>query len=110
MGTIKFNRAERPPSTASTDDGGDVGHDVDILDEAKTLAPPGSVSRYSEFESGKPVDGLLVRVDDRQIAKCATILSSNDMVVSRERSAKYDVWSEGTVRRLALEKSRFVIC
>jgi len=63
-------------------------------------------SKLSGFESHRTVSSLAVDVSDRQIVKCATLLSTKEMVVSRERSMEHDVWSEGTVRRLALEKSR----
>ena len=65
-------------------------------------------SKLSGFDSHQTVNSVAVNVSDQQIVKCATMLSTNEMIVSRERSMQHDVWSEGTVRRLALEKSRFV--
>ena len=63
-------------------------------------------SKLSGFDSHQTVNSVAVNVSDRQIVKCATMLSTNEMVVGRERSVEHSVWSEGTVRRLALEKSR----
>jgi hypothetical protein len=65
-------------------------------------------SRLSEFESSRPVNGLAVSVSSWQIEQCANLLSTNEMIVGRERSAKHNVWAEGTVRRLAVEKSKLV--
>ena len=80
--------------------------DVDKL----TTGSKSSVDRSSKlsgFDSHRTVNSLAVNVSDRQIVKCAAMLSMNEMVVGRERSMQHDAWSEGTVRRLALEKSRF---
>jgi len=80
--------------------------DVDKL----TIGSKSSVdcsSKFSGFDSHRTVNSVAVNVSDQQIVKCATLLSTNEMVVGRERSQQHDVWSEGTVRRLALEKSRF---
>jgi len=63
--------------------------------------------KSSEFDSHRTVNSVAVNVSDAQIVKCASMLSRNDMVVGRQRSTQHDIWSEGTVRRLALEKSRF---
>lgn len=65
-------------------------------------------SRLSEFDSSRPVNGLAVSVSSWQIEQCANLLSTNEMIVGRERSAKHSVWEEGTVRRLAVEKSKLV--
>lgn len=63
-----------------------------------------SPSVISEFDSHRIVHNLPINVTDGQIVKCAEMLSRNEMVISRTRSA--DVMSEGTVRCLAVEKSR----
>lgn len=63
-----------------------------------------SPSAISEFDSHRIVHNLPINVTDGQIVKCAEMLSRNEMVFSRTRSA--DVMSEGTVRCLAVEKSR----
>lgn len=65
-----------------------------------------SASAISEFDSHRIVHNLPINVTDGQIVKCAEMLSRNEMVISRTRSA--DVMSEGTVRCLAVEKSRLV--
>lgn len=82
------------------------------LDEDLDEASPGTdiTSHMSEFDSSRPINGIGVKINNRQIDKCAALLSSNEMVVGRERSAKHNTWSEGTVRRLALEKSKLVLC
>lgn len=68
-------------------------------------------SEFSGFDSHRTINSLAVNVSDQQILKCAAMLSTNEMVVGRERSAEHDVWAEGTMRRLAFEKSRCIyIC
>lgn len=81
-------------------------HDFDVL----TAGSKSSVdisSKLSGFDSLQTINSLAVNVSDRQIVKCAEVLSMNKMIVGCERSVEHDIWSEGTVRRLALEKSRF---
>jgi hypothetical protein len=95
LGKIELERAER--ATVTTDD------DVD-----ETPTEVQFSSRISEFESSRPINGLAVSVSTWQIEQCAAILSTNEMVVGRERLTTHDIWAEGTVRRLALEKSKLV--
>lgn len=63
-----------------------------------------SESGISDFDSHRIVRNLPINVPNEQIVKYAEILSSNEMVIGRMRSA--DILSEGTVRCLAVEKSK----
>ena len=58
-----------------------------------------------EFESHRTVENYQIQVTDHMIDRCATQLSTNDMVVGRSRSAGSCIESLGTVRRLAIDKS-----
>lgn len=64
-----------------------------------------SETELDEFESGKSVRNLTIQVTDELIDRCATQLSSNDMVVGRARSANLSLGTVGTVRQLAMDKS-----
>lgn len=61
-----------------------------------------SESGISDFDSHRILLNLPISVPNEQIVKYAEILSGNDMVVDRIRSA--EILSEGTVRCLAVEK------
>jgi len=65
-------------------------------------------SKLSDFDSRLTVSSLAVDVNDRQRVKCATLSSTNEMIVDRERSAEHDFCSEGTVQQLTFEKSRSI--
>lgn len=63
-------------------------------------------SKLSEFDSRPTVSSLAVDVRYCQKVKCATLSSTNEMIINRERSAEHDDCSEGTVQQLTFEKSR----
>jgi ankyrin repeat protein len=102
LGNLSFHKMER---LSSPDDIGSAPRSP--LSEANASLGVDATSRLSHFESHQTVNNLPVKVTDRQIERCATILSTNEMIVGRSRSARQDVWSEGVVRRLALEKSKW---
>ena len=62
------------------------------------------------FESNASVHNYPIEVSDRLIERCATTLSTNELVVSRGAATGLDrnPMSMGTVRMLALDKSQFV--
>jgi len=97
LGTVQVQRVDR--------------NSVDLDDDLDEAGPGNDVtSHMSEFDSCRPMNSIGVMVNNRQIERCAAMLSSNEMIVGRERSAKHDKWSEGTVRRLAVDKSKLVFC
>ena len=65
-----------------------------------------SESEIDDFESLKSVHALPIAVSDQLIERCATQLSTNEMVVGRKRSANATIGTVGTARRLAMEKSQ----
>ena len=62
----------------------------------------------NDFESLKSVRNLPIEVTDQLIERCATQLSSNEMIVGRKRLSSGGVGTVGTVRRLAIDKSQYV--
>ena len=58
-----------------------------------------------DFASLVSVRNARIDVTDELIERCATTLSTNDMVVGRARSAKSNPSTVGTVRRLAIDKN-----
>ena len=58
-----------------------------------------------DFTSQASVRNAKIDVSDELIERCATTLSTNEMVVGRVRSAKSNPSSMGTVRRLAVDKN-----
>ena len=65
-------------------------------------------TEVDEFESVDSLRNYEIEVSDQLIERCATGLSTNDMVVGRNRSAGSDPRSVGTVRQLALDKFKCV--
>ena len=65
-----------------------------------------SLSVISDFESHRSVRNLPIDVSHQLIERCATHLSTNDMVVNRKRSSLAHHSVVGTVRRLALDQSK----
>ena len=60
----------------------------------------------SDFDSNYSVRNYPIEVSERLIERCATQLSTNNMVVSRSRSLGDNPVSVGTVRMLAQDKSK----
>ena len=65
-----------------------------------------SMSVISDFESHRSIRNLPIAVSDQLIERCATQLSTNEMVVNRKRSSLAQRSLVGTVRRLAVDKSK----
>ena len=59
----------------------------------------------NEFESSASVRGYPIEVPDMLVERAATALSTNDMVVDRQRSAGH-LASAGTARRIAMDMSQ----
>ncbi|ELT97476.1 hypothetical protein CAPTEDRAFT_221453 [Capitella teleta] len=65
-------------------------------------------SLAEEFESTRSVRNLSIEVTDQLIERSATGFSTNEMIVSRNRSRESKLENLGTVRRLAMDKSLWV--
>ena len=69
-------------------------------------ADSSTTKKLSDFQSNSTVLNYPVNVSNEMIERCATHLSTNDMVVSRQRSALEDPKTVGTARALAIDKSQ----
>ena len=83
LGTLNFQRTVRCPSNED---------EISPTERSASLAAD-AASKLSQFDSHQTVNSLPVKVTDRQIERCATILSTNEMIAGRARSAKNDVSS-----------------
>jgi hypothetical protein len=109
LGTLKVRRAER----ANVDDvlmanGADLDVWETASDEHAIAAVSEEEDEEGEFESTRSVRNLSIEVSEQLIERSATAFSTNEMVVGRRNSCKMD--TEGTVRRLAMDKSLYVKC
>ena len=83
----------------------DSSFDSDV-DSPSSHSSLQSETEASEFDSNYSVRNYPIEVSDRLIERCATQLSTNDMVVGRSRSLADNPVSVGTVRMLAQDKSK----
>ena len=106
LGTLQVKRTSktdakvprtRRVSVSSTDTEGD---------SMSSKSSVQSQTDTSDFDSNYSVRNYPIEVSDKLIERCATQLSTNDMVVGRTRSIGDNPGSIGTARMLAQDKSK----
>ncbi|KAK2171203.1 hypothetical protein NP493_1089g00009 [Ridgeia piscesae] len=109
LGTLQVKRTSktdakvprtRRVSVSSTDTEGD---------SMSSKSSVQSQTDTSEFDSNYSVRNYPIEVSDKLIERCATQLSTNDMVVGRTRSIGDNPGSIGTARMLAQDKSKHLL-
>ena len=105
LGTLQVKRASKTDARV----GRTRRVSVSSTDTEDSMSSKSSVQSHtdtSEFDSNYSVRNYPIEVSDRLIERCATQLSTNDMVVGRTRSIGDNPGSIGTARMLAQDKSK----